>query len=227
MWDLTVQDDHDFYVEPDVTLPPSRAGPSDVAVLVHNCGEYNNFYGGSEGGVMATLDKDGVLSLAIEKGPTTPSGGQMFGDAVNNFGTDNINAVAGKWVRAMPSNLNTFNDLVRSGMSPEEAAASTFTGKMAARFGFTDVSITSLSGEPGADTCGRGSRLGEPTALPRAVAAPARVSGPRPGRRTARGNWPSPASPEPPHRRQPSRSTRSQAAAASMARFRRGGPGTG
>jgi hypothetical protein len=38
MWDLTVQDDHDFYVEPAVTLPPSRAGPSDVAVLVHNCG---------------------------------------------------------------------------------------------------------------------------------------------------------------------------------------------
>lgn len=152
MWDLTVQDDHDFYVEPAVTLPPSRAGPSDVAVLVHNCGEYNNFYGGSEGGVMATLDKDGVLSLAIEKGPTTPSGGQMFADAVNNFGTDNINAVAGKWVRAMPSNLNTFNDLVGSGMSPEEAAASTFTGKMAARFGFTDASITSLSGEPGAYT---------------------------------------------------------------------------
>jgi Pretoxin HINT domain len=152
MWDLTVQDDHDFYVEPAVVLPPSRAGPSDVAVLVHNCGEYNNFYGGSEGGVMATLDKDGVLSLAIEKGPTTPNGGQMFTDAVNNFGADNINGIAGKWVRAMPSNLNTFNDLVRSGMSPEEAAASTFTGKMAARFGFTDVSITSLSGEPGAYT---------------------------------------------------------------------------
>jgi hypothetical protein len=52
----------------------------------------------------------------------------------------------------MPSNLNTFNDPVQSGMSPEEAAASTFTGKMAARFGFTDVSITSLSGEPGAYT---------------------------------------------------------------------------
>ncbi|HEX3957335.1 MAG TPA: RHS repeat-associated core domain-containing protein [Trebonia sp.] len=37
MWDLTVQDDHDFYVEPAVALPPSRAGPAAVAVLVHNC----------------------------------------------------------------------------------------------------------------------------------------------------------------------------------------------
>ena len=45
MWDLTVQDDHDFYVEPAVVLPPSRAGPTragteaaGVPVLVHNCG---------------------------------------------------------------------------------------------------------------------------------------------------------------------------------------------
>ena len=37
MWDLTVQDDHDFYVEPAAALPPVRAGPSEVAVLVHNC----------------------------------------------------------------------------------------------------------------------------------------------------------------------------------------------
>jgi len=37
MWDLTVQDDHHFYVEPAVALPPSRAGPVAVAVLVHNC----------------------------------------------------------------------------------------------------------------------------------------------------------------------------------------------
>jgi hypothetical protein len=35
MWDLTVQDDHDFYVEPSAVLPPSSGGPA--AVLVHNC----------------------------------------------------------------------------------------------------------------------------------------------------------------------------------------------
>jgi hypothetical protein len=38
MWDLTVQDDHDFYVEPAAALPPTRAGPTPVPVLVHNCG---------------------------------------------------------------------------------------------------------------------------------------------------------------------------------------------
>jgi hypothetical protein len=36
MWDLTVQDDHDFYVEPAAALPLSSAGPA-AAVLVHNC----------------------------------------------------------------------------------------------------------------------------------------------------------------------------------------------
>jgi hypothetical protein len=39
MWDLTIQDDHDFYVEPPTVLPPSRAGPTAVPVLVHNCGD--------------------------------------------------------------------------------------------------------------------------------------------------------------------------------------------
>jgi hypothetical protein len=54
-----------------------------MPVLVHNtnCVEYANFYGGSEGGVLAKLDEDGLASFAIEKGPTTPSGGQMFDDA--------------------------------------------------------------------------------------------------------------------------------------------------
>jgi hypothetical protein len=38
MWDLTVQDDHDFYVEPATVLQSSRVVPTTVSVLVHNCG---------------------------------------------------------------------------------------------------------------------------------------------------------------------------------------------
>ena len=38
MWDLTVQDDHDFYVEPTAAVPQSSAA-AEVSVLVHNCGE--------------------------------------------------------------------------------------------------------------------------------------------------------------------------------------------
>ena len=39
MWDLTIQGDHDFYVEPATVLLPTRAGPKAVPVLVHNCGD--------------------------------------------------------------------------------------------------------------------------------------------------------------------------------------------
>ena len=38
MWDLTVQDDHDFYVESATVVPPSsQEGSTAVPVLVHNC----------------------------------------------------------------------------------------------------------------------------------------------------------------------------------------------
>ncbi|WP_322755724.1 hypothetical protein [Frankia sp. Cas3] len=97
---------------------------------------------------MASID-NGVLSLAIEKGPTTPSGAQMFADVMNHFGADNIVAIEGKWVSAMPSNLNTFNEMVGSGMNLEDAAASTFTGRMAARYGFTGVRVVKATGDLG------------------------------------------------------------------------------
>ncbi|WP_410614097.1 hypothetical protein [Amycolatopsis sp. lyj-109] len=97
--------------------------------------------------------RDGVMSLAIEKGPTTPRGAQMFDDAISNFGVENVAAIQGKWVTNMPSNLNTFNDLTRSGaMTVEQAAAATFTGKMAARFGFTKIEVVKTIGSPGAYT---------------------------------------------------------------------------
>ncbi len=115
--------------------------------------EYRNFYGGNDGGVIATLNpEDGNLSLAIEKGVGTPRGGQMFADAINHFGINNINGIEGKWVPAMPTNLNAFNENILGGMTPEEAASNTFTGTMAARYGFTDVQILNLVGEPGAYT---------------------------------------------------------------------------
>jgi hypothetical protein len=96
--------------------------------------------------------KDGVLSLAIEKGATTPRGSQMFDDAINHFGLENIRAIQAKWVPAMLSNLDTFNKLVRSGMAPAEAAAATFTGKMAARYEFTKVAEVKTVGQPGSYT---------------------------------------------------------------------------
>jgi Double-stranded DNA deaminase toxin A len=41
MWDLTVPgtNEHDFYVEPAMVVPSTHAGPTAVALLVHNCGD--------------------------------------------------------------------------------------------------------------------------------------------------------------------------------------------
>ncbi|MFI0421102.1 RHS repeat-associated core domain-containing protein [Spongiactinospora sp. 9N601] len=132
--------------------PPAKPPAGPVAPDPDGAnGDYSNFYGGDQGGVIASA-KDGVLRLAIERGPTTPRGSQMFDDAVKHFGVERIRAIEGKWISKMPSNLNTFNELVRGGLTPAEAAAATFTGKMAARYGFTTVARIRTVGRPGVYT---------------------------------------------------------------------------
>jgi Pretoxin HINT domain len=139
MWDLTIGNDHDFYVV---------AG--DTPVLVHNCGSFTKEYpGGST--VMATVDADGAMEMAIQAEDGSTKGGQMFRDAMEALGPENVNSFEAKWVRAMPSNLDAFNANLRAGMSYEEAAANTFTGHMLAGYGLTDVTVdpSTLVGEFG------------------------------------------------------------------------------
>jgi hypothetical protein len=49
----------------------------------------------------------------------------------------------------MPDNLDSFNAGIQNMLDPAEAAAMTFTGKMAARMGFANVRIEQLVGSPG------------------------------------------------------------------------------
>lgn len=139
MWDLTVDVDHDFYVV---------AG--DTQVLVHNCDSFTKEYpGGST--VLAELDDNGNMTMAVEASKGSVSGGQMFQDAMESFGSENVKSFQAKWVRAMPSNLDAFNANLRAGMSCEEAAANTFTGHMLSKYGLTDVYVdpSQLVGEFG------------------------------------------------------------------------------
>jgi len=110
--------------------------------------EYTNLYGAESGGVLAQVDSSGVLNLAIEKGLGTPSGSAMFDDAMKAVGP-NVKAIRGTWNTGMPDNLNSFNEAIKSGMSPEAAARATFTGKMAGRYRFTGVTVEKLIGSPG------------------------------------------------------------------------------
>ncbi len=116
------------------------------------CRDYVNTYGADSGGIMASLREDGTLSLIVERGPGTPSGREMFDDVLAHFGRENINAIEAKWVPAMPTNLDRFNELLRDGRSVDDAARATWTGRRAADLGFNNVSVLNLSGSPGSYT---------------------------------------------------------------------------
>jgi hypothetical protein len=89
MWDLTVQDDHDFYVEPAVVLPPTRAGPAAVPVLVHNdsCPVFRGTTKGFDGS--AGTQRVGVTPTSSDPGVATifATHAQQFGDAVVQIAT--------------------------------------------------------------------------------------------------------------------------------------------
>ncbi|MBB4922720.1 RHS repeat-associated core domain-containing protein [Kitasatospora kifunensis] len=139
-YDLTVHGVHTYYV---------LAGNTPVLVHNSNCGSFMQMYEGG-GGVIADLN-NGALSMAVERGGSSVSGGQMFADVMNHFGPENVTSFQAKWVSAMPSNLDAFNANLRAGMSYEDAAANTFTGHMAGKYGMTAVTVdrSKLVGEFG------------------------------------------------------------------------------
>jgi hypothetical protein len=111
------------------------------------CGSFLKAY--DNDGMIIADAKDGVLSMAVERNGSTTKGYQMFDDVMAHFGPDKIKAIEAKWVSSMPTNLNKFNELIRAGKTPEEAAAGAFTGRNAARYGLTKVRVTKAKGQPG------------------------------------------------------------------------------
>ena len=78
--------------------------------------------------------------MAIERNRSAISGEQMFDEAVEYFGAENVTSFAANRVARMPSNLDAFNANLGH-MSYEDAAANTFTGQMVAKFGLTVVTV--------------------------------------------------------------------------------------
>lgn len=113
-----------------------------ASVAAKGAGETFTAYTKGGGGVLAELGKDGFLDLAIQKGPGTPSGGQMFNEALAVFG-NNVKGIRGTWLGtgSMKSNFDSFQAAIRAGATPEQAALGTFTGKMSARNGFANARI--------------------------------------------------------------------------------------
>ncbi len=98
-------------------------------------------------GIRATVEGDGTLRLTVLSSAHTPAGHRMFDDMWMAIG-HNVRRISGQWEpnQVLQGNLDTFNRLVQQGYSPDEAAFGTWTGKMARRLGFTEVTVEVDSG---------------------------------------------------------------------------------
>ncbi|MGQ0847175.1 MAG: polymorphic toxin-type HINT domain-containing protein [Sporichthyaceae bacterium] len=90
-YNLTVDGIHTYYV---VTGDANAVGKpaTGPVVLVHNTCDFSLFSG--TGGIHGTLNEDGVVDFAIERGNSAIPGHQMFNEMMDHFG-DRVTAVRG------------------------------------------------------------------------------------------------------------------------------------
>jgi hypothetical protein len=99
----------------------------------------------------AWLGIDNEFNLTIiTKGTTLEGKGRLVFQSLFNFINteyDEILKIRGTWRSndAVADNLNTFNDLIKSGVSANKAALKTFTGKMAIEHQFTNANVLPTS----------------------------------------------------------------------------------
>ncbi|WP_306432499.1 ricin-type beta-trefoil lectin domain protein [Streptomyces sp. A1136] len=117
------------------------------------CTEWANDYGSQTHGIMASIDSDGILNLIVlAKEGVTPAGSEMIAEVMEKIG-GNAKGIRGTWLGGgdMKDNLDSFNAGIQSlKLTREEAARQTFTGKMAAKYGFNGkVDIVKTEGTIG------------------------------------------------------------------------------
>ncbi|PQA94591.1 hypothetical protein B0A69_09010 [Chryseobacterium shigense] len=99
----------------------------------------------------AWLDGEGEFNISITTKNTSleNNGRKIFKNLFNfiNIEYDEITRIRGTWRSSskVGDNLNTFNELIKKGMSQEDAAKGTFTGKMASELGFNVARLESTS----------------------------------------------------------------------------------
>ncbi|WP_063037705.1 helix-turn-helix domain-containing protein [Nocardia pseudovaccinii] len=104
-------------------------------------------------GVLASVDKDGILRLQVRASERTPRGFAMVAQMEAEIG-HLVTGIQDFWTDTydgLTTNIDKFNTLLRENpdLSPEAAAGRTFTGRMAARRGFTDIRCDLLQGVRG------------------------------------------------------------------------------
>ncbi|MCW3844736.1 HINT domain-containing protein [Micromonospora yasonensis] len=138
MHDLTIADIHTYYVVAGTT-PVLVHNNNGCVEVTANDNSYSISHAKSGSGVIADLDSDGIITLMMQRNGGSPmSGREMFDRVMAHFG-DRVNGIQGYWVYG--DNLAAFNAAVRNGDPLRSAARGTWTGRQAARYGFTRVKI--------------------------------------------------------------------------------------
>jgi len=129
----------------------------DGGVLVHNTNDPPALSGstadfemwaspGSNKGIIANLDKNGIVEFKINTQGTAVRGTDLFRQMMSHFG-DHAKGVWGKWVRG--TNLDKVNELTARGVSLEDAITQTWTANRAREAGFGRATLKKEVGKPG------------------------------------------------------------------------------
>ncbi|MEE5118997.1 filamentous hemagglutinin N-terminal domain-containing protein [Pseudomonas alliivorans] len=135
------------FVSESLELKPRIDVTSSFSMKSYKDGLVTLRYGNPEeggAGLSLSVDKNGVLGFDVRSSNNAlnPSGTDMFISAMQRLEQEGIkvNAVRGAWFGGTDSvNTSEYLANLEKGMLPAEAAAKTWTGRIAAKYGFTNV----------------------------------------------------------------------------------------
>ncbi|MBK6689457.1 MAG: hypothetical protein IPG45_33635 [Deltaproteobacteria bacterium] len=120
------------------------AGSAGERLAAKAGAEYSRFVDG--GGVLGSVDTDGVLTFAIERGKSV-SGSELFSGMMESIGS-RVTSIQGNWTYG--TNLARVNELTASGVPLSQAVQQTWTAGRAKAFGFGQAAVEVAEGGPGA-----------------------------------------------------------------------------
>lgn len=140
------------------SLPKPRIDVTDRFVVTPGKdGGMTLKYGNPDGvsGIVVNVDKNGVLGFDVRasKDPNAfydGSGIDMFSSSMQRLAQEGVpvNKIRGAWVEGSDSvNYAQFSQNLSAGMNPVDAAKNTWTGKLAAWYGYTKVEKIEKIGE--------------------------------------------------------------------------------
>ncbi len=98
--------------------------------------DYGPAFANGQNGIYGTINANGRVDYYINAVASPVPGHQMFSSMMNHFGS-NVSSVGGTWTYG--TNLQAFNAMTASGISPQRAAMQTWAGEQAASFGFSNA----------------------------------------------------------------------------------------